>query len=61
MRDRTAFGIVSLLTVLGAYAIYAITNPGIDGAVFATALAAITGVMSYVIGRAVSDSKKDQA
>ena len=40
------------------YAVYAITNPGSDGVVFAAVLAAIAGVLGYTVASVKAKVKK---
>lgn len=51
LRDEYILGLAVAVLLTVAYGVYALTNPGADGAVFATVVAAITGVLSFVFGR----------
>lgn len=41
---------VGIGAILGAYAVYSVGNPGADGYIFGTVLAAIAALAGYTVG-----------
>lgn len=50
MNDNVLLGLVGIPSVVVAYAIYCISNPGSDGAIFASVMSAVGGIIGYIIG-----------
>ena len=50
MNDDHIVVCVGVPCVVAAYGIYCLANPGSDGAVFATVMSAIGGLIGYVVG-----------
>ena len=51
MKDGATKICVGIAGIVACYGIYAWSNPGTDGAIFATILAAVTGLAGYTIAK----------
>ena len=56
MKDSSLKACVAMVCIVGAYAVYAFTNPAADGAVFAGICTAIGALGGYTVAVA---AKKD--
>lgn len=50
MNDNVLLGLVGIPAIVVAYALYCFSNPGSDGAIFSSVMAAVGGIIGYVIG-----------
>ena len=54
MKDGALKSCVAIAGIVSMYGIYAWSNPGTDGAIFATILAAVVGLGTYTITKQVA-------
>ena len=57
MKDGALKACVGIFGILGAYAIYAFSNPGTDGALFGTVMLVIGGLAGYSVKMGVERIK----
>lgn len=60
MRDCILLGITAILAVTFSYCAYTATNPGGDGAIFATVAGTIVGIVTFIIGRLYGSKETQQ-
>ena len=58
MKDGALQACVGIFGILGAYAIYAFSNPGTDGALFGTVMLVIGGLGGVTVLKVVERTKK---
>lgn len=54
MKDGAVTSVCAIGGIIACYGIYAWSNPGTDGAIFATILAAVVGLGTYVLTKQVA-------
>ena len=51
MKDGALKCVGAMMSITACYAIYAFSNPGTDGVVFGSILAAVTGLAGYTFAK----------